>query len=116
MGYYAVRLKMKDAKTIPTEWNDSIQALKELLEPDDLQFIKNEIDFIWRESWHDFMYDLVGHEQEFIKFYLFAKANMEISTDCWNVNDFEYGPESWAEFDKALEIAQREKRRRDEKG
>ena len=114
MGYYAVSLEMKDGKEIPSKWLDSLNAIKELVFVEEFRLEKDRALFIWRVAWYNFFDELIGHEQEFMDFYKFAKENMLISTECHNPNDFEYGPDSWEEFEKGLELARKDRKRNEE--
>ena len=106
MAHYNIAVEMKDKKPIPVEWIPAIRKIIACFDYDKAVLETDRFVLCCFEYWHDYQWDLECAAQDslisrdIVEFYSYAKENMRISTDCWNANDKEFGPQDWDEFEK----------------
>lgn len=106
MAHYNIYVEMKNRKPIPKEWIPVIRKIMACFGSECILEKAGFSLFFSYGGWYDYKGDLEDAAsdgfitRDLVKFYHFAKENMTISADCWNVMGNEYGPNGWDEFDR----------------
>lgn len=108
MAHHYIILNLKDNNVnIPYQY--LVELYKLVDENINIHFEENNIQLQCNSYYWDYNYDI---EEIFknceitkvtIEAYRWFRENTILSSDCWNVNDADFGPNSWEEMDKIIE-------------